>query len=118
MRLVRTVDQKYVTLFELDDLFFDLEADPREFTTCDQHPELHGLRARCLDGFSWEATLARIDEDRQRMQPLMSGLKPSTPNQYRLPDGRVFDAEAELYGARWLQSDTFGMSGIIPQRFG
>ena len=52
------------------------------------------------------------------MQPLMSGRKPSTPNQYCLPDGRVFDAEGDLYGARWLQTDTYGMSGIIPQRYG
>ncbi len=41
------------------------------------------------------------------------------PNQYRLPDGREFDAEAELYGARWHHiPDNVVGGGIIPQQFG
>jgi hypothetical protein len=35
-----------------------------------------------------------------------------------LPDGRMFDAEGDLYDMRWLHTETYGMSGIIPQRYG
>ena len=118
MRLSRTDKRKFATLFELGDLFFDLEANPREFHALTEHPARSDLRQRCPDSFSWDATLERIDRDRERMQPLKSGHEPSTPNQYRLPDGRVFDAEGDLYGARWFQTDTYGMSGIIPWRYG
>jgi hypothetical protein len=40
------------------------------------------------------------------------------PNQYMLPDGRIFDAEAELYAARWLYIPPQSDGGIIPQQFG
>jgi choline-sulfatase len=115
MRLIRTERHKAVSLFELDDLCFDLEADPQEFHTIDTPPALH---TRLYNDFAWEDILDRIDQDRQRLLKLQSGVKPSTPNQYRLSDGRIFDAEGDLYGARWLQTDTYGMSGIIPQRYG
>jgi choline-sulfatase len=118
LHLIRTADHKYVSLLNLDDLFFDLEADPREFESQPDHPAGAALRERCRRDFDWDAALAKIDADRERMQPLLSGLKPSTPNQYRLADGRIFDAEGDLYGARWLPTDTHGMSGIIPQRYG
>ena len=44
--------------------------------------------------------------------------RPSTPNQYMLPDGRVFDAEASLYDARWLYIPPVNGGGVIPQQFG
>ena len=122
MRMIRTKRYKYVNAHDLDPLLFDLRDDPREFRNRADDPELQGvvaeLSARLNAGFSWEATLERIDADRERSKEFMSGLKPSTPNQYRLPDGRMFDAEGDLYGARWLQCDTKGTSGIIPQRYG
>ena len=43
---------------------------------------------------------------------------PTTPNQYRLPDGREFDAEASLYSVRWLPIQPGSNGGIIPQQFG
>jgi len=35
-----------------------------------------------------------------------------------LRDGRVFDAEESLYGARWLYVPPEATGGIIPQQFG
>lgn len=115
MRLLRTEQAKAVSLFELDDLCFDLADDPGEFHPRELSDE---LRDRLYDGFSWEQRLTQIDQDRQRLPELSSGVRPSTPNQYRLPDGRIFDAEGDLYGARWLATDNHGMGGIIPQRYG
>ena len=121
MRLIRTERYKYVNTFEQGDLFFDLQDDPREFHNRIDDPacadEIATLRARLNDGFSWELALERIDADRERLAEFRSGVKPTTPNQYELADGRRFDAEAALYDARWLQTELDGMSGIIPQMY-
>ena len=122
MRLRRTERYKYVNTIDEGDLLFDLEADPREFHNVAGEPEVAdvqaALSAALCEGFDWQEALSRIERDRERAKPLLSGLKPTTPNQYLLPDGRMFDAEGDLYAARWLQTHTFGTSGIIPQRFG
>ena len=68
--------------------------------------------------FSWAAAHAQLAADRARLPCFKSGLTPSTPNQYRLPDGRTFDAEGDLYGARWLSLPEDTSGGIIPQQFG
>ena len=52
------------------------------------------------------------------MELCAAGLKPGTPNQYQLADGRVFDAEGALYDARWLDIPESRGGGIIPQRVG
>jgi len=121
MRLIRTDRFKYVNTFGQGELFFDLERDPCEFRNLIDSPELADevsrLSSRLNEGFSWEAMIERINADRERAKEYRSGRRPSTPNQYQLPDGRVFDAEESLYGARWLQTDTHGMSGIIPQMY-
>jgi len=121
MRLIRTERLKYVNTFRHGELLFDLERDPREFRSVLDEPDysddLATLRVRLNTGFSWEAMIERIDADRERAKQYRSGLRPTTPNQYQLEDGRVFDAETSLYDARWLRTDTFGMSGIIPQMF-
>ena len=121
MRLIRADRYKYVNTFGQGELLFDLAEDPQEFrNVAGEEPyadELRELSAKLNHGFSWEAMLERIDRDRERAKEYRSGQRPSTPNQYQLPDGRVFDAEASLYGARWLQTDTHGMSGIIPQMY-
>ena len=122
MRLIRTARYKYVDVDGLDNLLFDLQADPSEYRNVIGDPAradvAADLAARLDDGLSWSDRRERIDRDRERAKAFMSGLKPTTPNQYRLPDDRMFDAEGDLYGARWLQTDTYGTSGIIPQRYG
>jgi hypothetical protein len=60
------------------------------------------MRTQLFDGFSWEHVHAQLQIDRKRVPEFASGLKPSTANQYMLRDGRTFDAEESLYGARWL----------------
>ena len=122
MRLYRTDRYKYVNTFEEGDLLFDLKRDPRELRNAvddDENKEmLESLSLSLTGNFDWQKSMDRIDRDRDRSRKFMSGLKPTTPNQYMLPDGRMFDAEGDLYRARWLQTNTHGMSGIIPQRFG
>ena len=121
MRLIRTDRYKYVNTFGLGELLFDLQEDPGEFRNVIDDPTYAGeaqeLSSKLNAGFSWEGALEQINEDRERAKQYRSGLRPTTPNQYQLPDGRVFDAETSLYDARWLQTDTFGMSGIIPQMY-
>ena len=83
-----------------------------------EHAELcRDLRKKLFEGFSWDQAMSQLDADRERLPQYLSGLKPTTPNQYMLPDGRVFDAEAELYAARWLAVPCV-TGGIIPQQFG
>lgn len=122
MRLYRTERYKYVNTFDEGDLFFDLESDPREFRNAlnddANKATITSMSSALNDGFDWHQTLDRINRDRERSKKFMSGMKPTTPNQYMLPDGRMFDAEGDLYGIRWLQTETCGMGGIIPQRYG
>ena len=122
MRVIRTDRHKYANIFGLDNVLFDLQEDPREFRNVIDDPKYASVKdelsARLDAGWSWEETIDRVDRDRERSEEYMSGVKPSMPNQYHLPDGRIFDAEGDLYGARWLQCDTYGKSGIIPQRYG
>ena len=76
------------------------------------------MREALFNGFSWEQSHRQLAADRQQIAHLLSGQKPSTPNQYMLKDGRIFDAEGDLYGARWLYVPPHPGGGIIPQQFG
>ena len=76
------------------------------------------MREELFRGFSWEQVHEQLAADRERLPGLLSGLKPTTPNQYMLADGRVFDAEGDLYDARWLYVPPLQGGGIIPQQFG
>ena len=121
MRLVRTRDWKYVEIEKGDPLLFDMVNDPGEETNLAGRPEqaerCRAMRENLFQEFSWELVHEQLANDRRRLPEFASGQKPTTPNQYMLPDGRVFDAEGELYGARWLYiPPTTG--GIIPQEFG
>jgi choline-sulfatase len=122
MRTIISDKFKYVNIIDGNDIMFDLKKDPREFTNVIDDPqyaeEAKGLKAILNKDFSWDKTIERIKKDNERALKLMSGVKPSTPNQYMLPDGRIFDAEESLYNARWLKTDLYGASGIIPQKFG
>ncbi len=120
-RAVRTCDHKYVEVQGGRPLLFDMKSDPDETTNLADRPE-HADRCRAMRdmvfaNFSWHQVLEQLPEDRQRLESFRSGVQPTTPNQYRLPDGRRFDAEASLYAARWLPTPP-NTGGIIPQEFG
>jgi len=121
-RCVRDQRWKYVEVEGGESLLFDTEVDSLETTNLAADPK-HAQRCRRMreelfKGFSWEGVHAQLREDRSRLPAFLSGLQPSTPNQYRLPDGRVFDAEKSLYDARWLAIPPGCTGGIIPQQFG
>jgi choline-sulfatase len=121
MRLIRTETEKYVHTLDQGDLYFDLAEDTREFNNRIDDPaaaeRVEALRSQLNADFTWEGLEARLDEERERAKEFRSGLRPGTPNQYCLPDGRTFDAEKAMYDARWLQTQTVGMAGIIPQQY-
>jgi choline-sulfatase len=115
-------DWKYIEIEGSEPLLFDRSSDPSESVNLAGRPE-HAARCErmcraALEGFDWAQVRRQIAEDRERIKQFASGLKPTTPNQYMLPDGRVFDAEAALYDARWLHLPTVYGGGIIPQQFG
>ena len=122
MRVVRQRDWKYVEIEGGDPLLFDMVKDPGEHVNLAGLPEhadrCRQMREMLFTDFSWEQVHAKLAEDRQRLPQFLSGMKPTTPNQYMLKDGRVFDAEESLYGARWLYIPPEATAGIIPQRFG
>ena len=123
-RAIRTRQWKYVDVQGGSPLLFDMENDPNEMINLADPLKYPQHATRCVElreklfrGFSWEQAMAQYKVDLERVPEYSSGIKPSTPNQYMLPDGRIFDAESELYGARWLPTpDVTG--GIIPQQLG
>ena len=121
-RAIRTQKWKYVDIQGGKPLLFDLINDSQEINNLahkDENFEVcRKLQDQLSEGFCWENVVAQLLSDRERIPSLLSGVKPSTPNQYRLPDGRLFDAEGSLYEARWLRTDDEVSGGIIPQQFG
>jgi choline-sulfatase len=121
-RCVREQDWKYVEIENGSNLLFNLVDDPLEqknLATQPVHAErCQSMRSRLYTGFSWDEVHAQIKVDRLRRQDFLSGQFPGTPNQYQLPDGRIFDAEKSLYDARWLTPPEGFSGGIIPQQFG
>jgi len=119
MRVIRERDWKYVEIEGGAPLLFDLANDPNETTNLAARPEhadrCSAMRDKLFQGFTWEHAHAQLAADRERLPQFFSGLRPSTPNQYVLADGRMFDAEGDLYGARWLQIPPAATGGIIPQ---
>ena len=122
MRLVRDPEWKYVEVEGGRPVLFDMRGDPGETTNLAADPRqaerCRQMRAALFDGFSWDEVHRQLAADRERLPQYLSGLKPSTPNQYMLGDGRVFDAEGDLYGARWLPYPDLKGGGVIPQQFG
>lgn len=121
-RMARTNRWKCVEIEGGATLLFDLEKDPEENHDLSEDPlqkkRLTQLRDLIHDGFRWSDVHHRMEEGRKRLPGFRSGKSPSTPNQYQLPDGREFDAEASLYQARWLPIQPGSNGGIIPQQFG
>ncbi|MEX2607586.1 MAG: sulfatase-like hydrolase/transferase [Kiritimatiellia bacterium] len=121
-RSVRSRGWKYVEIEDGDTLLFDLVDDPDETTNLaklSEHAErCQRMRGALHQNFSWREVHQNLASDRERLPRYLSGLPPGMPNQYQLPDGRVFDAEKSLYDARWLQIPAGCTGGIIPQQFG
>jgi choline-sulfatase len=121
-RCVRDERWKYVEVEHGATLMFDLDNDPLETSNVANDPT-HAARCRQMHewlhrDFNWDDVHSQLAEDRSRLPEFLSGHLPGTPNQYRLPDGRVFDAEKSLYDARWKQIPPGCTGGIIPQQFG
>ena len=122
-RCVRDERWKYVEVERGEILLFDLENDPEEtknVANLVENRERCGVMREWLyRDFSWELVHENLARDRARLPEYYSGLMPGTPNQYMLPDGRVFDAEKSLYDARWIAIPAGAETGgIIPQQFG
>lgn len=121
-RSIRDKRWKYVEIRDSHPLLFDLVDDPTERINLAEDPEhadrCERMRSQVFDDFSWEGTDQQLHADRLRVEEFLSGLKPTTPNQYMLADGRVFDAEAELYSNRWLTVPAGLTGGVIPQMWG
>lgn len=121
-RSVRDERYKYVEVEKGETLLYDLEEDPEETRNLaadsDQQERCQKMKGWLYQNFSWEMAHEQLEADRKRVPEFLSGLPPGTPNQYMLPDGRVFDAEKALYDARWLPTPSQVTGGIIPQQFG
>ena len=123
MRMARSAGWKYVDIERGRPLLFDLRDNHSELTNLASDPDHAEVATRLRMAIerqgSWGELRQQLAQDRERLPELASGRAPTTPNQYQLRDGRVFDAEASLYAARWLPivpgSET---GGIIPQQFG
>jgi len=119
MRLVQTADWKYVEVERGRTLLFDLANDPHEnhnLADAPAHRERRAqMRAWFDEGFSWEGAREQLAADQARLPQFHSGVRPSTPNQYTLRDGRICDAETGLYDVRWLAIPADSRGGIIPQ---
>jgi choline-sulfatase len=121
-RCVQDAEWKYVEVEHGAHMLFNFATDSCETTNLIDDPA-HAERVVRMatwlhDGFSWSEVHTQLAVDRERLPQYLSGLQPSTPNQYMLPDGRTFDAERSLYGARWLPIPEGADAGIIPQQFG
>ncbi len=122
MRLVRDQSWKYVEVEGGRPLLFNLNNDPLESTNL-ANRSTHADRCRRMRDvlfadFSWEMVHERLKSDRDRFHRFRTRIRPTSPNQYMLPDGRMFDAEKSLYDARWLSIPPEATGGIVPQQFG
>lgn len=103
-RMVRGERYKYIAFRGCDDLAFDMIEDPEEQHNLVRKAQgeaaeaLERLRAAAMDGFDFDAVAARRTRDKAEL-PQKYGLKnrPITPNQIRLGDGRLIEADASLY---------------------
>jgi choline-sulfatase len=120
-RAIRTEKWKYVEIIGGYPLLYDMDNDPKEMTNLANEPEhsqtCQELKKILFKDFTWEGAFEQLQRDRDRLDDFASGMKPTMPNQYMLEDGRLFDAETQLYEARWLALPKFS-GGIIPQQFG
>jgi choline-sulfatase len=123
MRVIREEHWKYAEIEQGEALLFDMKHDPEEQHNLANDPNhkerVKKMKEKLYRNFSWEEVHRNLKKDRERRKKVTSGMKPSTPNQYMLSDGRLVDAEGDLYDARWIiipeEPDS---GGHIPQYFG
>lgn len=103
-RMVREGRWKYVEFPAAPPRLFDLASDPGEKRDLAEDPPVEApvdkLRAILAEGGTWEELAARRATDRKRtgrLEPVSQGAV-----QYRLADGRIVEADAQLYEARGL----------------
>ena len=111
-RMIRSERHKYVAFRGCDDLAFDLQADPDEqhnlLTDPDRaaDPELSELRDAVLEGFDFdEIERTRSSEVASLREAYGARVKPVTPNQIQLGDGRLVEADAPLYLSHVVSED-------------
>jgi len=103
-RMVRSERYKYIYFRGCDDMAFDMINDPDEQhnlvgqATGEVAEELERLRKFAIKGIDLEAIDAKRAKDKAEL-PGLYGLKqkPKTPNQIRLGDGRLVEADSALY---------------------
>jgi len=103
-RMIRSERYKYIAFRGCDDMAFDMLNDPDEqhnlagTATGEVAEELERLRRAVVEGFDFDAVAARRTHDKEELPRLYGAKKrPKTPNQIRLGDGRLVEADASLY---------------------
>jgi choline-sulfatase len=103
-RLIRSERYKYIAFRGCEDMAFDMVEDPDEQhnlvgkATGEVAEELERLRKAVIEGFDFDAVAARRAKDKEELPRLYGAKKkPKTPNQIRLGDGRLVEADAPLY---------------------
>ena len=98
-RMVRDERWKYVDFPEAPARLFDLQHDPGEEHDLISHPPveapLEELAHLACAGGTWEALAAGMAADKAAAPAIVKLGRGA--NQYRLPDGRVLDADDHLY---------------------
>ena len=103
MRMIRTPRYKYIVFPEDEPILFDFTNDPGEFENLagqevyrELESELHG---RLMRDFDWETVRRQIASDEERSLSFATPWNEGSSNQYTLLDGRIVDAETQLYSA-------------------
>jgi choline-sulfatase len=98
-RMVVEGDLKYVAFRDAPDLMFDLAEDPFEqMNLAGSHADAGRLKDTALADFSFdEAEERRLRDEAELPEQYRLPVKPSTPNQIVLGDGRLVEADAPLY---------------------
>ena len=98
---------KYVAFRDAPDLLFDLAADPLEQHDLSlTHPRAAELRACVLEGFDFDLVEAsRKAGETALKEQYSTSVKPRTPNQVRLGDGRLIEADRALYDPEVVTDD-------------
>ncbi len=111
-RMIRSDRHKYIAFRDCDDLAFDIQNDPDEQRNLladagqTSHPDLLALRHAVLDGFDFD-DVERVRSSQVEALEKQYGthVKPVTPNQILLGDGRLVEADTPLYRSHVISTD-------------
>jgi choline-sulfatase len=110
-RMVRDDQYKYVRFRDGNELFFNLEEDPREYSNLledansTQAAELNKLRDYVDDSLDFDAAIEQREADMSRAEEFELAIPPGHGNVYHMPDDRLVDAETPLYVPNLLTKD-------------